>query len=143
MNITRLLKSLSKHEGLRLKVYRDTEGHLTIGFGRNLETLEITEEQAHEWLVEDSAAAADEAERFPEYQYLDNDVRQNVFIELVYNMGAPKVRQFRKMLAAITVQNWTVAAAEMMDSKWARQVGQRSETLATMMRTGTYPDGSS
>lgn len=37
---------LIRHDGLRLKPYRDTRNKLTIGVGRNLDDVGITREEA-------------------------------------------------------------------------------------------------
>jgi lysozyme len=140
MNATKLIESLKKHEGFRARAYKDTEGHWTVGYGRNLEAMVVSEKQAGIWLSEDAAAAINEAERFPEYASLDTTARQNAFVEMVFNLGRPKLMQFRKMLAAIRERDFGRAAVEMLDSKWARQVGRRAEVLATMMRTGEFLD---
>lgn len=143
MNRDRLLDSLRQHEGLRLTSYRDSVGVWTIGYGRNLQQLKIDNALANRWLAEDMENAFIEAKRFPEYHSLDTDARRNAFIEMVFNMGRPRILQFRKMLAALRDKDFGTAAVEMLDSKWARQVGRRAEVLASQMRTGTFLDGRS
>jgi lysozyme len=39
-------------------------------------------------------------------------------------------------LAAIEAEDWATAATEMMDSRWAKQVGARAVRLAEMMEKG-------
>lgn len=139
MNI-QLINSIEHHEGYRDRAYQDTEGVWTIGYGTNLQELRIDEALARAWLLKDIDAAGLYAKRFPEYQKLDTLARQNVFTEMVYNMGPSRVAGFRNMLAAIRVGDWDDAAKEMLDSKWARQVGRRAETLAALMKEGRYKD---
>jgi len=48
---------------------------------------------------------------------------------MCFNLGAPRLSKFKKFIAAINQEEWVEAAMEMMDSKWARQVGPRAERL--------------
>jgi len=136
----RLLKSLERHEGYRDKAYQDSEGIWTIGYGTNLQELRIDEFLARKWLLETTEEATSAARRFPEYQKLDTDARRNVFIEMVFNMGPSRVAGFRNMLGAIRECDWARAATEMLDSRWARQVGVRATRLSALMENGHYQD---
>jgi lysozyme len=133
-----LLNSIKLHEGLRLEAYLDSEGVWTIGYGRNLQVLKITAGQAEKWLREDIETAHLEAERFPEWEYLNTVARRNVFVEMVFNLGASRLRGFGKMLEAIRSSDWAEAAVQMLDSKWARQVGYRAKSLSGVMESGSY-----
>lgn len=140
LNEQRLVDSLEKHEGYRDKAYQDTEGVWTIGYGTNLQELRIDEFLARKWLMEDLVEAIRGAKRFPEYRDLNTQARREVFVEMVYNMGPSRVAGFKNMLSAIRRNDWADAADEMLDSKWARQVGQRARTLADLMKRGQYQD---
>lgn len=135
------LKDLLKlHEGLKLKPYKDTVGKLTIGYGRNLEDVGISLVEAELMLDRDIEDARRRAEQlFPWFGIIDA-VRQDVIINMVFNMGAAKVTNFRDMIEAIKKGDWTLAGEEMLDSAWARQVGHRAIMLSKMMKTGRYPD---
>jgi len=132
-----LVESTAHHEGFRANAYQDTEGVWTIGYGTNLQELKITPALARVWLREKLAEAEQEAKA---NGYLDglNRARRNVVIEMIYNLGLPRFQTFERFLAALRARNWNQAADEMLDSKWARQVGRRAERLATLMRTGWY-----
>jgi len=134
---TDLVESTAHHEGFRANAYQDTEGVWTIGYGTNLQELKITKALARVWLREKLAEAQEEAER---HGYLDglNRARRNVVIEMIYNLGLPRFQTFERFLAALRARNYEKAAEEMLDSKWARQVGQRAVRLANIMRTGWY-----
>ena len=133
-----LRDSLKIHEGWRNKAYQDSEGVWTIGYGRNLQELVINQSLGERWLEEDIAEAGRYARKFPEYEYLVGPARQDAFIEMVFNMGPSRVAGFRNTLRAIREQDWEEAAKEMLDSKWARQVGNRAVRLSEQMRTGAY-----
>ena len=136
--MTRLHEMLIRHEGLRLKPYRDTVGKLTIGIGRNLDDVGITREEAMTLLNHDIAKVQREVQKaFPWYSGL-NGVRKNVVSKMVFNKGLPRFRQFRKAIAAIKANQWDEAAKQMLESRWARQVGRRARELARMMKSGKY-----
>ena len=129
---------LIRHEGLRLKPYRDARNKLTIGVGRNLDDAGITREEALMLLNNDIATVRREIERaFPWVSRLD-PVRKNVILDMVFNLGLPRFRRFKKTIAAIKAEDWENAAREMLDSQWAKQVGERAKELAAMMKRGKY-----
>lgn len=136
----RLLASIRRHEGWRDKAYQDSEGIWTIGYGTNLQELQIDKPLGERWLVDKVSEAYEHAQHFPEYESLDTVARRNVFIEMIYNMGPSRVAGFKNMLAAIRESDWTGAAAAMLDSRWARQVGIRANRLADLMLSGTYTE---
>lgn len=132
----KLEQQLIKHEGLRLKPYRDTVGKLTIGVGRNLDDKGISEGEARLLLDNDIAnTIACLSSTLPWFQNMD-DVRRRVLIDMAFNMGVTGLMGFKNMLAAVMVSNWGRASSEMLSSKWAKQVGRRAQTLAHMMQTG-------
>lgn len=136
--MTRLQEMLIRHEDLRLKPYRDTVGKLTIGVGRNLDDVGITREEALTLLNNDIAKVRREVKRsFPWFAHL-NPVRQNVVLNMVFNLGLPRFRQFKKAIAAIKAKQWNEAVRQMLDSRWAEQVGRRARELAAMMKSGKY-----
>ena len=131
-----LTSQLIRHEGLRLRPYTDTTGHLTIGVGRNLADVGISREEALDMLDNDIERVLLElATRWPWTQALDV-VRQRVLADMLFNLGAPRLTRFVRMLAAVQAGDYDTAAAEMIKSRWADQVGVRAHTLARMMRTG-------
>lgn len=122
------------HEGLRLKPYRCTENKLTIGVGRNIEERGITATEAMFLLKNDIEAVEKELSRFSWFTKQD-EIRRRVLIDMGF-MGVPRLLGFKKMIQALGADDYEKAAAEMLDSKWSRQVGGRAVRLAEMMRTG-------
>ncbi len=122
------------HEGLRLKPYRCTENKLTIGVGRNIEERGITATEAMFLLKNDIEAVEKELSRFAWFMKQD-EIRRRVLIDMGF-MGVPRLLGFKKMIQALVADDYEKAAAEMLDSKWSRQVGGRAVRLAEMMRTG-------
>jgi len=136
MNRTRLVAQLRRHEGMKLTPYRCTAGKLTIGVGRNLDDVGITEDEALVLLDNDVTRVFQECQRhLPTFGSLC-EARQHVLIGMTFNLGFAGLLDFKKMLAAVEAADFDRAAAEMLDSKWARQVGTRAATLAKMMKEG-------
>jgi lysozyme len=129
---------LIRHEGLRLKPYRDSKSKLTIGVGRNLDDVGITRAEALMLLENDIATVQRDVKRaFPWFPGLD-PVRKDVVLDMVFNLGLPRFRRFEKTIASIRAGDWENAAREMLKSRWANQVGKRATELAAMMERGKY-----
>jgi len=60
--------------------------------------------------------------------------RQHALISMAYNLSGPRLARFRHMRAAIAAGDWSRAAAEAMNSRWASQTGRRAMHIASMMR---------
>jgi len=135
-NKERLIDQLIRHEGMELKVYKDSLGIETIGIGRNLVDRGVTEEEARYLCNNDIEIVERElVQSFPIVSSL-NDTRIRVLLDMAFNVGLPRLRGFKRMWAALDNQDYVEAAKEMLDSKWARQVKTRAYTLARMMETG-------
>lgn len=129
------------HEGLRLKPYTDTQGKLTIGVGRNLSDVGVSEAEAMLMLNNDIERVQSETiHAFGWYNSI-GVIRQDVVLSMVFNLGLTGFQEFKKLIAAVACQDYERAASEMLDSKWAKQVGKRAIDLAYMMRNNTYPSG--
>ena len=153
MIIERLRETLKRDEGFELKRHEVQEiDH--IGYGINLEQelpdellqylgveaedaiQEITQEQADyllEYYVE--VAEGDCKTIYGDIWQRLSPLRQEVLINLAFNLGLPRLKAFRKMNAAIRAEDWTEAAAQMLDSKAARQTGGRYQRLAQAFET--------
>lgn len=132
----RMAEILVRHEGMRLKPYLDSEGIMTIGVGRNLEDKGISEHEAMHLLSNDIQDAYMEAfDKVPGFPAMSG-VRKRVMVNMVFNLGMPRLSGFRRMFVALKLGDFENAAREMLDSKWASQVGNRALELAEQMRTG-------
>ena len=140
MNRQLLRSQLERHEGLSLKPYRDTVGKLTVGYGRNLEDVGISRDEADFMLDNDIDQVERQLDTVDEYRDLD-DVRQTVIANMAFNLGFAGLMGFKNMWAAIGRRDWESASEEMMQSKWARQVGVRAVELSEIMRTGEVVGG--
>lgn len=136
MNYIVLKADLKRDEGERLKPYRDTVGKLTIGVGRNLDDVGISESEADFLLMSDIGRTEGDLDHHLPWWRQQDEARQRVLLNMGFNMGVGALLNFRNMLSALTAGNYAKAADEMMNSKWARQVGERAERLAKLMREG-------
>ena len=129
---------LIDHEGLELKPYHCTADKLTIGVGRNIQDRGITEDEARYLLKNDIKIVEDELlTRQPVVAGLDS-VRQRVLVDMGFNLGLPILMKFQNMWSAIENEDYHEAARQMMDSRWADQVGRRAERLAQAMSSGEW-----
>lgn len=133
----KLIENLKRHEGLRLKPYLCSEGKITIGFGRNLEDMGISEKEAEMLLMSDIQRCYEELDVFSWFHDLDQ-VRQEAMVNMLFNLGLPTFLEFKRTLKFMAEGAYSQAAEEMLDSKWARQVGDRAAELAYMVETGQY-----
>lgn len=133
----KLIQRIKRHEGLRLSPYRDSQGNLTIGYGHNLDAKPISIRAAQVILEDDIRDAWMELQFVPhEYWQHLSTKRKEVLVEMIFNMGAKGLMSFKRMLAALARSDYDAAAREMLDSRWARQVGSRAEELAQIMKEG-------
>ena len=134
MDMDKLMDELIRDEGLRLKVYLDSEGIETIGVGRNLQR-GITRDEAMLLLNNDIRYAIQEAMTFPWYEKL-TEQRKRVIVNMIFNLGLTRFSGFKNTIRYLEMGDYEAASEEMLDSKWARQVGVRATRLSDMMRNG-------
>lgn len=136
---TAMIAQLRLHEGERLFPYKCTAGRLTIGVGRNLDDRGITAEESAYLLGNDIDDYWERLEtELPWILDLD-PVRQRVLLDMAFNLGIGGLLGFRMTLAAIRGKEYERAAAMMLQSRWATQVGERAKRLSRMMFTGEIP----
>ena len=127
-------ESIKKHEGYSPTIYDDSVGVPTLGFGFNL--LEpMPKPVAELWLAILIVRHEKELQEYHWYNSLD-PVRQDALLDMHYNLGDAKFREFKKMIRALANKKYDEAAKEMLDSKWASQVGDRATELASIMING-------
>lgn len=133
MNLVSLRSELVRDEGIRLFPYLDTAGKITIGIGRNLSDVGVSSAEVQAmWLADVDRATAGLDRALPWWRSLSED-RQRVLVNMAFNLGVPCLLRFELMLAAAKAGQYQVAASEMLDSAWSRQVGSRATRLAKIM----------
>lgn len=138
MNEEQLKNMIKRHEGFRDHVYIDSVGIPTGGYGHAFLNRSPLPQEVCDILFEwDFKIAQKDCQILIDRHGLElNDVRRAVLTDMLFNMGIVRVSGFKKMLSAMASGFWGIAANEMLDSKWARQVGKRSTYLAELMRKG-------
>ena len=135
--ISELAAQIIEHEGVVPHAYKDSVGKTTIGIGRNIDDKPLTESEMLYLLRNDIADAKRDASRIvgPVFYKLSK-VRQNVLIDMAFNLGAVRFAGFKKMLAYVRRGYYELAAFEMKNSKWYKQVGRRGRRLMELMKKG-------
>lgn len=137
-----LVHDLMMDEGLRTFVYRDSTGNLTWGYGHKDNSVDprltFTAAQCRAQLMIDVDQAEQELDvHCPWWDTLAN-IRQDVLVNMMFNLGWGKLGGFKRFLAAAQAHDYARAAEEMLDSLWAKQVHGRAIRLAEQMRTGEH-----
>lgn len=145
MNYHRLEAAIMEDEGFRSKPYLDTEGVPTIGYGCTnilgqpvtMDTPRITPANARVLLRAAIFEALIDAETlFPRLAEMPW-VRQEVIVNMAYNLGRYRLSRFTKLRRAAEALDYTEMARQMEDSRWYNQVGLRAVRLVRQMETGT------
>ena len=131
-----LIADLLRDEGLRLKPYKCTSGKLTIGVGRNIEDIGISEQEALVLLNNDIDRVFSELQASCDWFVKLSDNRKRALANMEFNLGISRFLEFEKMLSAIENSQFDRAADEAVRSRWAKQVGSRAHRIATLIREG-------
>lgn len=124
------------NEGFRGSPYSDTTGNLTIGYGHNLDARPISPNVGGVMLDEDIQWAMSELDsQFKWFEALD-DARKCVLVDICYNIGLKGLLGFSNMLECISMGQYANASYHILDSLYARQVGERAVRNAHIMKTG-------
>ena len=144
MNIEKLREELADDEGIRYEVYNDHLGYPTFGIGH----LVIDSDPEHGEEVgtpvsyfrvisafeDDVVGVLSDCETlYPDFGELPEDV-QRIIANMMFNMGRTRLSKFKGMKRGVDACDWEVAADEMVDSAWYRQVPNRAKRLVERMR---------
>ncbi len=127
---------LVQHESYRQFPYTDTTGHLTVGIGRNLSDRGISTTEAFYLLDDDILYFTAKLQHFLPFYFQLNEARQIALCDMCFNLGVQGLLNFKNMILALESHDYERAAQEMLNSKWAEQVGERATTLANIIKTG-------
>ena len=144
MDIGKLREQLKIDEGVKYEVYDDHLGYKTFGIGHLVTPKDkeygapigtpVSEERVNEVFNSDVDIYISEAKKvFPDLETKPEEVQQ-VVVNMCFNMGAPRLSQFKKFIQAINDELWTTASVEMLDSRWAKQVGVRATRLSDRIK---------
>lgn len=144
MDINKLREQLKIDEGVKYEVYDDHLGYKTFGIGHLVKTTDeeygapvgtpVSEDRVNSVFDEDVETYISESEKvFGNLQEMPQEAQQ-VIVNMCFNMGAPRLSQFKKFIKAIHDEDWKTASVEMLDSRWAKQVGDRANRLSDRIK---------
>lgn len=144
MNLDKLREEIAADEGVKLEIYLDHLGLPTCGIGHLIRESDaeygldvgtpISEDRMTELFEEDvQTVLADCEELYSDFNDLPEEV-QLIIANMMFNMGRPRLSQFKGMKREVDARDWEAAAAEMLDSRWARQVPNRANRLIERMK---------
>tara|TARA_X000001036_G_scaffold433576_1_gene471455 strand:+ start:910 stop:1356 length:447 start_codon:yes stop_codon:yes gene_type:complete len=141
MNREAVFEQLKIDEGVEYVIYNDHLGYPTFGvghlikesdeeFGRELGT-PVDEERVRACFDRDLDIAISECNTlYGESKFGElPDTVQQILVNMMFNMGRPRLSKFKKMNAAVLEGDWKTAAIEGRDSRWYDQVTNRAERL--------------
>ena len=144
MNIAQLREQLKIDEGVKYEIYKDHLGYDTFGighlvvkedaeFGQPVGT-KVSEDRVNEVFEKDVQKMIKEAKiLFPNFDSLPEEAQQ-VIVNMTFNMGRPRLSNFKKFIAYINESKWEEASKEMLNSAWAKQVGKRAQRLSDRIK---------
>lgn len=130
-----LEEQLKFDEGFRSKVYKCTAGYNTIGYGFNLDLNHFPEPIASALLKYCIDKTKAELIPFSWYNMQPSGIK-DALVNMGFNLGIPKLLKFKNMIKALEQKDYKAAADHALDSLWARQVGDRAQRIATIIRQG-------
>lgn len=138
--MSKLIEMIKRHEGEVPYAYQDSRGYWTIGVGRLIDEElggGLSDDEIDYLLTNDINRCIEEAETYPWFAGL-SEPRQAVVISLLFNLGKPRWDGFKKAQAAIAAGDMAEASRQLLDSKWARQVGKRAHEMAAQLQSGEW-----
>ena len=138
--VRKLADFIEEHEGREHTIYIDTVGKWTGGVGRNISDRAFSDSEID--LMLDNDIIVVQTELAMSHLPMSNleGYRCWVIYDMAFNLGVPTLKKFEKMWAAIEVKDWQEASIQMLESRWARQVGNRAVRLSRMMEGGCFVD---
>ncbi len=129
-----LIESIKQHEGFRSKVYDDSLGIPTIGYGFAIKDLEL-EEDICDMILERKLSILKERieKKFQWYRYMPQEIK-DVVVEMCYQLGVYGFSRFKKTIAYIQNKQWEEASVEMLDSRWAEQTPGRAREMSNRVK---------
>ena len=145
-----LQDEIANDEGVVYELYQCSLGHLTGGIGHLITEWDeeyygmpvgtkVPHEQVNNWFAVDiNRTLQDCKEIFPDFNDLPNEA-QLVIANMCFQLGRPRLSNFKKFIAAVNDRDWVKAADEMEDSRWYKQTTARAERLIARIITLGVP----
>jgi len=150
MNLVKLQDEIANDEGVVYELYRCSLGHLTGGIGHLITEWDeeyygmpigtkISHEQVDDWFAMDINRTLQDCKQiFPDFDDLPEEA-QLVIANMCFQLGRPRLSNFKKFIAAVNDGDWAKAADEMEDSRWYKQTTARAERLIARIITLGVP----
>ena len=143
MDRSELMTELIMDEGYKYEIYLDHLGYPTLGvghlitgkdeeYGQEVGTI-VHDERIKECLQQDIDTVCKELDEKMSWWRGLTDNRRRILANMCFNLGYPRLSGFKNFLSALKDEDWEKASLEMMDSKWATQVGDRAKRLSDRM----------
>lgn len=140
----RLRDQLEIDEGVKYEIYLDHLGYPTFGIGHLItkDDIEYGEpvgrrvsiQRVNEVFDKDVDVAISECHKlYGNKFYLWPDEVQEILVNMMFNLGRPRLSKFVKFKAALEQKDWKHAAVEGRDSLWYNQVTNRAERLMSRL----------
>ncbi len=137
-------KGTKYYEGLRLTAYRCSAGFLTIGYGHNIDAHgdynildknnSITQGEADQLYIDDMDKVIKDVKKLFPDSYMYPSLVKDILCDLVFNMGIGTFSKFTNTIAMFKLQDWHSAANYLIQSKWYKQVGNRSKDIVASLK---------
>lgn len=144
MNLEQLRKEIEEDEGCKYEIYLDHLGYPTFGIGHLVRDDDpeygaevgtpVSEDRVVQAFNKDIDIVLSECDKlYEDYEDLPEEARL-IIANMMFNMGYPRLSQFKGMKAGVDARDWNKAADEMVDSRWYQQVTNRAQRLVNRMR---------
>ena len=142
MQKSKLIEQLKRHEGVKSHVYLDMHGLEHIACGRNISKngLGLSEEEIEYLLNNDINRTIEELSHYAWFKQMSEGARKDAIVNIHFNLVQTTFSKFQKSIACLENNEWDGAAAEFLDSLWARQVKGRALELTDQIKTNEYLD---
>lgn len=138
MDRAKLAAQLERDEGRKARMYLDSVGKWTGGIGRNLSDRAFSDDEINLMLSNDIDGVMRDLDRAVPWWRTLNDARSNALCNMAFQLGIDRLLGFKNFLMLLQAGRWDAAAAEALDSKWARQVPARAKRVTDMIRKGEF-----
>ena len=137
MNLLPLISELRRDEGVVAHAYQDSLGYWTIGVGHLIDKRkggkmpDVIIDMLLRYDIDEKVAELNE--KLPWWGFLD-EPSQRVIVNMAFNLGVEGLLKFKDFMDALKDGDRNRAASEMLNSKWAEQVGARATRLAAVIK---------
>ncbi len=129
-----LAEAVARAEGNPGAPYRDAGGAIHNGFGDRADGGDWDRLQANLRLAREDAAAV-----FGDGYRAAGAVRRDALAELAFVLGRTSLSEFALVRRAVSAGDWREAAAQVLDSDFARSDPRRARGIASRLRTEEAP----